>query len=148
MSISISVPIDAVQNNERIATALSELMLALGEAQGGGRRARGTRAGRSAAKTRAERAIERASSDAPFDRKRYDAFVKSLPERSQEFVALVEAKGRLNIRDAMTEMGITQPKALGGITGSIARWAPVRGVNVPIEAGKDKKGERFWRWTA
>ncbi|MCB9530017.1 MAG: hypothetical protein H6701_16800 [Myxococcales bacterium] len=76
---------------------------------------------------------------------RYRDFVANLPERSRKFLELVQRKGVVTIEDAMSELDIAVPKAMGGITGSIGRWAPVRGVPVPYEA-TTRDGERIWRW--
>ncbi len=76
---------------------------------------------------------------------RYHDFVSNLPERSQQFISLVREKGTLTISDAMEALGLTVPKAMGGITGSIGRWAPVRGIPVPYEA-ITVDGERAWKW--
>ncbi len=76
---------------------------------------------------------------------RYEKFVEHLPERSRRFLELVKKKGTLQIKDAMEELGIDVPKAMGGITGSIGRWAPVRHVKVPYEA-IIQNGDRAWRW--
>ncbi|MCB9543665.1 MAG: hypothetical protein H6703_14625 [Myxococcales bacterium] len=76
---------------------------------------------------------------------RYREFVANLPERSRKFLELVKRKGIVTIEDAMNELDISVPKAMGGITGSIGRWAPVRGVPVPYEA-TTRDGERIWRW--
>jgi len=45
----------------------------------------------------------------------------------------------------MAALGLSVPKAMGGITGSIGRWAPVRGIKVPYEA-ITVEGERAWKW--
>ena len=76
----------------------------------------------------------------------YQAFYEALPLRSQRFLDLVEARGEIRISEAMTELGIDAPKALGGITGSIGRWGPARGVALPYET-ITLAGERAWRWT-
>ena len=76
---------------------------------------------------------------------RYRDFVANLPSRSRKFLELVKRKGVVTIEDAMNELDISVPKAMGGITGSIGRWAPVRGVPVPYEA-TTRDGERIWRW--
>lgn len=76
---------------------------------------------------------------------RYRDFVANLPERSRKFLELVKRKGIVTIEDAMNELDIAVPKAMGGITGSIGRWAPVRGVPIPYEA-TTIEGERAWKW--
>ena len=77
---------------------------------------------------------------------RFSAFVESLPMRSQHFIRLVRERGTLTITDAMVELEISVPKAMGGITGSIGRWAPERGVAIPYEAITTPDGVRAWRW--
>lgn len=76
---------------------------------------------------------------------RYREFVANLPPRSKAFLDLVRDRGTLTIDEAMKELGIDVPKAMGGITGSIGRWAPVRGVPVPYKA-ITVNGERAWEW--
>ncbi len=77
---------------------------------------------------------------------RYAAFLGALPERSRAFLDLVEAAGTLTIHDAMAQLQVVRGKAMGGITGSIARWAPEYGVTVPFEAVRGPDGRRAWRW--
>lgn len=77
---------------------------------------------------------------------RYHAFVRNLPPRSQEFLKLVEERGTVTISEVMRALGLHLPKAMGGITGSIGRWAPVKKVPLPYEQ-LEKDGERAWRWT-
>ncbi|MCA9548275.1 MAG: hypothetical protein KC613_27920, partial [Myxococcales bacterium] len=55
-------------------------------------------------------------------------------------------RGVLGIHDAMAALGVARGKAMGGITGSIARWAPEYGVTVPFEAVRGPDGRRAWRW--
>ncbi len=103
----------------------------------------------SAKKGKAASKKAKAKTPAPADdgslAQRYQAFVANLPDRSQQFIALVEEKGVLTISDAMEALGLTVPKAMGGITGSIGRWAPVRNIPVPYEA-ITVDGERAWKW--
>jgi hypothetical protein len=76
---------------------------------------------------------------------RYHAFVRNLPPRSQAFLRLVEERGTVTIGEVMRALGLLQPKAMGGITGSIGRWAPVKQVPLPYEQ-LERDGERAWRW--
>lgn len=69
-----------------------------------------------------------------------------VPERSRTFIDLVRTRGVLSIDEAMSELGISVPKAMGGITGSIGRWAPARGLTIPYEATMTEDGRRAWRW--
>jgi hypothetical protein len=77
---------------------------------------------------------------------RYRIFVDSLPELSRNFLGLLEERGRLTPEEAQAALDIKTPKALGGLTGSIARWAPKRGVPVPFEAERGPGGGRVWHW--
>lgn len=77
---------------------------------------------------------------------RYRSFYEQLPERSRRFLDLVREHGTLTIDDAMQALDIKVPKAMGGITGSIGRWAPVRRVPIPYEAIETSDGRRAWRW--
>lgn len=76
----------------------------------------------------------------------YERFLEALPDRSRRFIELVHERGTLTIDEAMRELDITVAKAVGGVTGSIARWAPRSGVSVPYVAVK-VRGRRAWRWT-
>ena len=75
----------------------------------------------------------------------YDDFVANLPERSRQFLALVKSRGAVTISEAMDALDVSVPKAMGGITGSIGRWAPARGIDVPYE-NVTVDGERAWTW--
>jgi len=75
----------------------------------------------------------------------YGEFVARLPDRSRRFLDLIRTRGTLTIADAMDELNVTVPRAIGGITGSIGGWAPVHGVTVPYEAVQ-VDGARAWRW--
>jgi hypothetical protein len=94
----------------------------------------------------AARPAPAAEEDAPLS-ERWRDFVAQLPERSRHFLDLVREKGVLPIDEAMTALDIHVPKAMGGITGSIGRWAPVRRVPIPYEAVEMPDGRRAWRWT-
>lgn len=76
---------------------------------------------------------------------RYTAFIERLPARSRKFIDLVRTHKLLKISHAMRALDLTAPKAMGGLTGSIGRWAPSRGVKVPYET-TTADGERAWRW--
>jgi len=73
------------------------------------------------------------------------AFEAALPERSRAFLSLLRAEGQVSLPRAMEALELTEPKAMGGITGSIGRWAPARGLTVPF-AAFERGGERAWRW--
>jgi hypothetical protein len=73
------------------------------------------------------------------------SFEAALPERSRRFLTLLRNQGQITLSEAMRALGLTEPKAMGGITGSIGRWAPAKGLPVPF-AAFDRNGERAWRW--
>lgn len=98
---------------------------------------------KAAAAPKAAPAAPAATGDAA---ERYRAFVAKLPPRSRAFLDLVRDRGTVNITDAMKALDISVPKAMGGITGSIGRWAPARGVTVPYSASM-VDGLRTWTWT-
>lgn len=146
MSIDINVPLSVVRQSARVANALSELMLALGEVNQSGA-IKGAPSNLTAPKVQPE--PEDGLIDPIEAEKIYRAWLKTVPERTEEFYVLIEKKGRQNIHEVKEAMGISQPKALGGITGSANRWLPERGIpkaQIPVLAGKDKKGDRYWRW--
>lgn len=78
-------------------------------------------------------------------RLRWLDFVAGLPDDSRRFLALVRSRGTVALGDVMDALSIEAPKRIGGITGAIGRWAPVKGVPVPYEA-TSVDGERAWRW--
>jgi hypothetical protein len=78
---------------------------------------------------------------------RYQVFYDQLPDLSRAFLRLLEIRGTLTPDEALSELKINSPKALGGLTGSISRWAPKRGVPVPFRVEKPRSGPRIWRWT-
>jgi len=104
------------------------------------------RARKPAKAAKAEKPTPPAEEPAPDTDARYAEFVDKLPDRSRHFLQLIRDRGTLTIADAMDELGVSVPKAMGGITGSIGRWAPVHGVTIPYEAVK-VDGERAWQWS-
>lgn len=132
MSVQVSVPLSAL-SDARVAHALNNLLAALG---GVSLAAPSERRAATPAP-----AAPRGDTDA-----RYAAFIEALPERSRAFLELVEARNVLTIDDAMSALDVKVGKAMGGITGSIARWAPEHDVLVPFEAIKSPDGKRAWRW--
>lgn len=72
-------------------------------------------------------------------------FEEALPVRSQRFIELLRAHGTLRVQEVVDLLGLDSPKAVGGITGAIARWAPERGLQLPYESTRIR-GQRAWRW--
>lgn len=97
--------------------------------------------------TLAQYSVDAPASESSSPDDRMDAFVEALPERSRQFIEAVRAEGELGIDEAMQRLDVRVGKAMGGITGSIARWAPEYGIEVPFEAVRGRDGKRAWRWT-
>lgn len=78
---------------------------------------------------------------------RFAQFSNALPSRAQHFIRLVEDAhpGVLRQSQAIEELDLSSPKAIGGITGSINRWAAVDDIALPWVADL-LDGERTWRW--
>jgi hypothetical protein len=77
----------------------------------------------------------------------YAEFEAGLSGNTLRFLQLLRTHGSLTLSQAMEALDLETPKALGGITGAIGRWAPVRGLAVPYEVVQSPGGERAWRWT-
>ena len=45
----------------------------------------------------------------------------------------------------MEALGLGDARAIGGITGALARWAPKKGVALPYRVDEDAEGRR-WTW--
>lgn len=166
MSVTLEIQLEKLKQ-PAVAEAMAKLMLALGNVSGYAQYASAAApapapaAPRPQPQPRQNQVAAAIASSAPAfvappapkaapesdlsESERYAAFVEELPERSRHFLELVKSRGVLKIKDAMDQLGIKVPKAMGGITGSIGRWAPVRGVPIPYEAIK-VNGERAWRW--
>ncbi|MFN3201001.1 MAG: hypothetical protein ACE366_21550 [Bradymonadia bacterium] len=76
---------------------------------------------------------------------RYEAFKAGLKDTPRAFLALLEERKTVTIKEAMEALGIEAPKKLGGITGSISRWAPNRGIRVPF-LPTIVGDEKAWVW--
>lgn len=156
MSIKLDIHLDTLRD-PAVAQALADLMTALGRGAAADQATApatpaAAPAPRAAAPKAAAPAASKPSAPSAKDRRlpgdaaeRYARFVAGLPERSQRFLELVEARGLVRMGEAMEILGVEIPKAMGGITGSIGRWAPERGVEVPYET-LSVDGERAWKW--
>ena len=161
MGITIEVSIEALRRSE-VHGALVALMSHLGgHGHGHGDGARAGRAptpirvpvvlgglSHSAPAGRARRRGQRARPDLGHlpPNERWRRYVEGLPDASRHFVTLLEERGRLTVEQAVSALGLETPKAMGGLTGAMARWAPRQGVELPFEAGKDANGARCWTW--
>lgn len=77
---------------------------------------------------------------------RWEAYYEDLPESSKKFIDLLKNHGKLTVDQALEGLELENPKAMGGLTGAMGRWAPQKGVTLPFEANKDSDGERYWQW--
>ena len=75
-----------------------------------------------------------------------NALLEALPGDSKIIMTALREKGTLTMRAAQKLIKNSNPKAVGGIVGSVARWAPKNGFEVPYTTGKNERNERFWRW--
>ena len=80
-------------------------------------------------------------------RERWVQFLEALPPRAQNFIALVESShpSVLSQSEAMSTLGIESAKAMGGLLGSLTRWAAVDHIRLPW-VREELDGERTWRW--
>ena len=154
MSIQVSVPLNAL-NNPNVARALSDLMLALGGVEDSS-----SPPARMRSRSVTTAAVEPAQPKKPRGRKKprekkttprsgkvsAQAFFAGLPERTRAFLDLIKLRGTVTLKEVAEELRLDRPKALGGISGSLTRWAKQRGVELPYEAGKTASGERYWTW--
>lgn len=77
----------------------------------------------------------------------WKSFIGAMPERTQRFVELMQLKApqALDQMEAMRALDIETPRAIGGLTGSLRRWARADGLQLPWTAYKED-GERVWLW--
>lgn len=141
MSVKVEVPLSAL-SDPTVARSLAQLFEALGGVKGAALSAPSqVRPARSTTPRPEARQGPRPDAET-----RYAEFMEALPERSRQFLEMVRDRGVLGIEEAMQELDVKVGKAMGGITGSIARWAPEHDVTVPFEAIKGADGKRAWRW--
>ncbi|MCA9546892.1 MAG: hypothetical protein KC613_20945, partial [Myxococcales bacterium] len=101
--------------------------------------------GRGKGKAKAEPAPV-AAADAPYA-ERWAAYMANLPPASARFLELLEEKGTLTVSEAVKILGLKTPKAMGGLTGAMRRWAPKQNITLPFTAKKTPDNERCWEWT-
>lgn len=77
---------------------------------------------------------------------KWKKYMANLPENSRRFLELLERSGQLTVNEAVEKLNLPGPKAMGGLTGAMARWAPKQGVQIPYEAREDANGVRYWVW--
>jgi hypothetical protein len=149
MSIQIEVPLDALKRPS-VAQALSDLMLLLG-GQSAAPRQSTTAATPPATRRRRAPAKKAAAPEPVIDtsvdaKTRWRQFVATRPERTRRFLTLLEQHGQLSVDQAVEYLNLPGPKAMGGLTGALRRWAPRKGVDLPFKAIQNAQGQRCWVW--
>ncbi len=137
MTVTLSLDLEHLQN-PAVAQALRRLVMQLAEVH---RPAAIEAPARAIVAAPAARTEARATPSTS-----YAEFEAGLNGRTRRFLQLLRERGTLTLREVMSSLDIDSPKAVGGITGAIGRWAPVRGLALPYEV-IDIGGERAWRWT-
>ncbi|MCB9546001.1 MAG: hypothetical protein H6706_09130 [Myxococcales bacterium] len=77
----------------------------------------------------------------------WNRYLAALPEPSRRFLELLEQRGQITVDEAVSLLGLPGPKAMGGLTGAMRRWAPKKGVELPFMAITDNQRRRAWVWT-
>ncbi len=161
MSIQIEVPFDALQR-PGVAKALADLMVSLGGHTSADAVPTRAPAPAKPARARAAKPAPAPARPAPAPARpapaparpatsssdeHWAAYFNALPEPSRRFLTLLKSRGKLTVDEAVSELGLKSSKAMGGLTGAMARWAPKHGIELPFEKSKDEDGKRFWTWT-
>lgn len=147
VSIQIEVPLEALKRAP-VAQALSDLMLLLGG------QPTVERSAVAAPKTATRRRRGPAKKPAPMPeidtsidpKTRWRQFVATRPERTRRFLTLLEQHGQLSVSQSVEYLNLPGPKAMGGLTGALRRWAPRKGIDLPFKAIQNAQGERCWVW--
>ncbi len=124
MSIELRISLEQLAD-ENVSAALAELVRALG---GGG-----------TARTEVGRRPTSPTTS-------WEEFHASLSPNTQRFIGLVEQWGTLSMGHALDELPVTKAKAMGGLTGALARKAANVGIDLPYRQRKAGDGERIWVW--
>ena len=151
MSIHIEVPLEAL-GQPGVATALATLVRSLGNHKPSATAApRETAQLKGPAAKRHSRPASRRGATADDLRhlppaERWARYLEGRPERTHKFLQLLEERGRLTVDEAVSALNLSSPKAMGGLTGAMVRWAPKQGITLPFEARQDGSGQRYWVW--
>jgi len=144
MSIKLTLEIDLGPDQDPAIREAANILLALiMEAQSEGHLSATASPSES---TRKRRAPQRPPLEGP-PIEQWATFIAGMPERTQRFVELMieQAPQPLTQPQAMSILGIASPKGIGGLTGSLRRWAVADGLTLPWTAYKED-GERAWLW--
>ena len=126
MSVQVNVPLDLIQSNAAVADAMNDLLAAL--------RSDGRRGGRS-----------RQAGACPAKlKKRGRAKRPKTADAARRFVELLRKRGKLTTAAAKKALGLKDGKAIGGIVGSLNRWAGKKPGSPRIEMKDGKNGEKTY----
>ncbi len=139
--MAISVEIQDSQLNAAVATALGDLMLALGGVDRPGAQPARQQAVAAAAP---KAAPARARAKPRAKRLEWPEFHDSLSADTQRFIALIVDKRQLTMSAAQEALG-KSGKGIGGLTGALSRKAGNAGVELPFSPGRSRNGKRAWQ---
>lgn len=148
MSVQVKIPLKRI-TEPAVASALSGLMLALGGAVSppNGVQKNGSRIGKP--KRRKPKFIPPDQSLS--EQQAWDKYVSDMPQKSQDFLKLLEEQGKLTRLEAIEFLHLEATdnpgKALGGIIGSMTRWASRSGVEVVPFAKEGRRDNLVFTWT-
>ena len=128
MSIELKIPMDALQD-EHVAECLATLFLALGRRPRPGFEQRPSpRPPQRDDAAQAPRVVPRTSAKpapppAPEPDVTWEEVMATLTPQTLKFLELVREKRQVTMSQAIKALGLTNPKALGGLTGALSRKA-------------------------
>jgi hypothetical protein len=134
MSVQVNVPLDLIQSNAAVADAMSDLLAAI--RSNGTRSARARRPGAPAKATGSSGAKRRARAKLP-----------KAADTARRFVELLHKHGKLTTAAAKKALGLKDGKTIGGIVGSLNRWAGRKPGSPKIAMKNGKRGERIYSLT-
>ena len=149
MSIELKIPMDALQD-EHVAECLATLFLALGRRPRPGFEQRPSpRPPQRDDAAQAPRVVPRTSAKpapppAPEPDVTWEEVMATLTPQTLKFLELVREKRQVTMSQAIKALGLTNPKALGGLTGALSRKVRARGLEVPFRQAKTDDGQRVW----
>jgi len=144
MSIQINVPLDTLQRDPAVADAVRALVDALARRRGPGRPAGSTSARPAAKAPAAPRAKGAAPKPSASKKPRTRKARTSAADTSKKFIDLLRERGPLTTPEALKALGLSDPRALGGMVGSMNRWS-VKQTGAPkIKVATGAGGEKTY----
>lgn len=100
----------------------------------------------------ADDALDAAALDGPGEVVGYegdaDDLFEAVPPTARHFLALVDARGEVEMPEVMQHLGLVRAKGVGGAIEPIQRIARLLGVKLPFTADFASSGNKRWRWTS